>query len=152
MQAVSQVLSKKDFTLLHMAKLMSLKEKDSKKSSSSETNELIDFQDIIVKISVWLKAPTLDQGVKILRQHPELLTDKPIRMLSFLMEEAHNHGDEMFVQLLKTLREFFQTLRLNLIDKKEATTEEIKNAIKQALTQTDFSTLFTARQEFSFIA
>jgi hypothetical protein len=155
LQTVREVLSKKDATLLHIAKLMLSKKEDfkedSKTDSSSKTTEWFDFQDIMVKTLVWLKAPTLEQGVKILRRYPELLTDKPIRMLSFLMEEAHNRGDEMFVQVLKTLREFFQSLRLNLIDKKGATTEELKKAVKQALTQTDFST-FTDRQEFSFLA
>jgi hypothetical protein len=160
LQAVKKVLSKKDIALLHSIRVMLLEsdESTSQKEYSLNTDDSKDdpefttFQEIMVKILVWLKAPTLEQGINILHRYPELLTDKPIRMFSWLMEEAHKHGDEMFVQVLKTLREFFQTIRLTLMDKQDITTEEIRDAVKQALMQIDFSILTDDQEDYTFLA
>ncbi len=153
LQAVRQAMSKKDIALLHAIKLMLLKKQLSTKQMSSDDIEVFDFQEILLKVLVWLKAPTLEQGVSILQEYPELLTERPIKMFSWLMDESRKHGDEMFVQVLKTLREFFQSVRLTLMDKKDSTAsqDEITQAVKSALRQIDFS-FFHKQQEFSFFA
>ena len=153
LQAVRQAMSKKDIALLHAIKLMLLKKEVSSKKISADEIEVFDFKEILPKVLVWLKAPTLEQGVSILQEYPELLTDRPVKMFGWLIEEARKHGDEMFVHVLKTLREFFQSVRLTLMDKKEATAsqDEITEAVKNALRQIDFS-IFHKEQEFSFFA
>jgi hypothetical protein len=153
LRSVRRALSKKDLALLHAIKLMLLKKDLSAKKLSSKETEMFDFQEILLKVLVWLKAPTLEKGVSILQEYPELLTDRPIKMFGWLMEEAHKHGDDMFVQVLKTLREFFQSVRLTLMDKKGTTAsqDEITQAVKNALKQIDFS-MFHQKQEFSFFA
>ncbi|OQY51600.1 MAG: hypothetical protein DRR08_14190 [Candidatus Parabeggiatoa sp. nov. 2] len=152
LQALKQALSSKDIALLYAAKLIQSK-KGTKQAPLAAGTEFFDFQETLAKLLVWLKAPTLEQGVNILQEYPELLTDRPVKMFGWLMDEARKHGDELFVQTLKTLREFFQLVRLALMEKEQATAskDEITQAVKHALKQTDFSA-FQKKQEFSFLA
>lgn len=156
LQAIRQALSKKDIALLFAAKQILAKKDIANASLISMTipESLEDFQEIIAKMLVWLKAPTLEQGINILQQHPELLTEQPIKVFGWFIEEACKQGDEVFVQLLRTLREFFQSVRVALIDKDSATisTEELTQAVKQALVQTDFSAFTEKRQAATLLA
>jgi hypothetical protein len=155
LQAVKEALSNKDLALLYAVRQLLSKKNRSANSVAKDVDskEVFELPEIMLKLLAWLKAPTLEQGVDVLQQHPELLTDKPIKLFGLLMDESHKRGDEMFVQVLKTLREFFQTVRMLLMDKKDAIASqaEITQAVKKALDQTDFSTLLK-KQEFSFLA
>ncbi|HEC85718.1 MAG: hypothetical protein DRR19_15085 [Candidatus Parabeggiatoa sp. nov. 1] len=155
LQTVKEGLSNKDLALLYAVKqLLSKKDRSANSVAKNVDNkEVFELPEIMLKLLAWLKAPTLEQGVKVLQQHPELLTDKPIKLFGLLMDESHKRGDEMFVQVLKALREFFQTVRMLLMDKKDAIASqaEITQAVKKALAQTEFSTLLK-KQEFSFLA
>ncbi len=155
LQTVKEGLSNKDLALLYAVKqLLSKKDRSANSVAKNVDNkEVFELPEIMLKLLAWLKAPTLEQGVKVLQQHPELLTDKPIKLFGLLMDESHKRGDEMFVQVLKALREFFQTVRMLLMDKKDAIASqaEITQAVKKALAKTDFSTLLK-KQEFSFFA
>ncbi len=99
LQALKQALSSKDIALLYAAKLIQSK-KGTKQAPLAAGTEFFDFQETLAKLLVWLKAPTLEQGVNILQEYPELLTDRPVKMFGWLMDEARKHGDELFVQTL----------------------------------------------------
>ena len=156
LQIIKRTLSKKDIALLFAVKKILLKKNILANHSLmfAGHKNLENFQEIMVKVLTWLKAPTLEQGISILQQYPELLTEEPIKMLGWLMDDAHNQDNEILVQVLRTLREFFQVVRLALIEKNRATLskDEIKQAVKLALTQTDLSLFSDNHQLATFIA
>ena len=108
----------------------------------------------MLKVLAWLKSPSLDNGINLLQQYPELLTDRPVRLFGWLIEEAGKHGDEVFVNIIKTLREFLQTLRIALMDKNITTVSknDLRQAVKEALEYTDFSAFSIQPEPAIFLA
>ncbi len=148
LEAVKEAISQKDIALLVAIRQLLLNGLAKNTLEADESKEFLDFQDIMVKVLAWLKKPTLEKGISLLEQYPELLTDRPVRLFGWLIEEAGKHGDEVFVNIIKTLREFLQTLRIALIDKNSTTVSknDLSQAIKEALEYTDFSA-FTLQPE-----
>ncbi|HIE02933.1 MAG TPA: hypothetical protein EYP59_22070 [Thiotrichaceae bacterium] len=150
LEAVKEAISQKDIALLvAIRQLLLLKNGLATNTlEADESKEFLDFQDIMVKVLAWLKKPSLEMGISLLEQYPELLTDRPVRLFGWLIEEAGKHGDKVFVDIIKTLREFLQTLRIALIDKNSTTVSknDLSQAIKEALEYTDFSA-FTLQPE-----
>ncbi|MCK5876135.1 MAG: hypothetical protein KAG43_00755 [Candidatus Marithrix sp.] len=134
--------SQKEIALLHVIKQALSKRNISLPNLLSvANNEFSDFQQILIQVLMWLKKPTIDNGVVVLQQNPELLTDKPIKLLGWIMNESSEYGNDIFIQILKIIREFLQTIRITLLDKKETSTDDIRIAIQQAKELTDFSIL-----------
>jgi len=138
--------SKKNIGLSHMIKQTKLKKKKLTKRPSFE------FQDILDKVQMWLEAPTREKGIGILQQNPELLTDQPERMFSVLIDEAHQHGNEFFVRVLRTISEFFRVVRLEIGNNKTASKDELRRAVEYALDHTDFSVFTEGKRPAIFIA
>ncbi|RKZ46386.1 MAG: hypothetical protein DRR16_24855 [Candidatus Parabeggiatoa sp. nov. 3] len=156
LQAVKDALSQKDIALLvAIRQLLLLKNGLATNTlEADEGKELLDFQDIMVKVLAWLKKPTIEMGISLLEQYPELLTDRPVRLFGWLIEEAGKHGDKVFVDIIKTLREFLQTLRIALIDKNRTSVSknDLSQAIKEALEYTDFSAFSIQPEPAIFLA
>ncbi|MDM8568108.1 hypothetical protein QUF50_01060 [Thiotrichales bacterium HSG1] len=114
-------------------------------------DEFSDFQQVLIQLLIWFKNPTINKGVIVLQKNPELLTDKPTKLLGWLMNEANESSNDIFIQMLKIIREFLQTIRIALLDKDDISTNDIKLAIQQALKSTDFSILIK-RQPMSILA
>jgi hypothetical protein len=156
LQAVRDALSQKDIALLvAIRQLLRLKSGLAHNALEGETNkELLDFQEIMLKVLTWLKTPTLEKGISLLQQNPELLTDRSVKMFGWLIEEAAKHGDEVFVDIIKTLREFLQSLRIALIDKNMTTVSknELRQAVEEALAHTDFSVFNIQPEPAIFLA
>jgi len=154
LQAVKDALSQKDIALLvAIRQLLLLKNGLATNTlEADEGKELLDFQDIMVKVLAWLKKPTIEMGISLLEQYPELLTDRPV--IGWLIEEAGKHGDKVFVDIIKTLREFLQTLRIALIDKNRTSVSknDLSQAIKEALEYTDFSAFSIQPEPAIFLA
>ena len=101
----------------------------------------------------WLDASTQDKGITVLEEYPDLLTDKAEKMFTFLIDEAHQYGNNFFEQILRTLSEFFRILRLELGEKTvEHSRKELREAIELALEKTDFSIFRKGKQSVIFIA
>ncbi len=150
LQAVRNSLSKKDVALLHLIK--QLKRNILTKTPSS--GKPFEFQEILDKVQIWLKAPTREKGIKVLQEYPELLTDQPERMFSVLIENARQQGNDFFVRVLRTLSQIFRVIRLELGEKSGATAsiDELKQAVAQALDHADFSVFVEGKQPAVFIA
>ncbi|MDM8564375.1 hypothetical protein QUF74_01835 [Candidatus Halobeggiatoa sp. HSG11] len=138
--------SQKEILLLHV-----VRQALSKRNISLQTlfsvadDEFSNFQQVLIQVLIWLKNPTIDKGVVVLQQNPELLTDKPIKLLGWMMNEAGGYGSDIFIQILKIIREFLQTIRITLLDKEDASTDDVEVAIRKALKTTDFSILIKKR-------
>jgi hypothetical protein len=150
LQAVMDSISKKDLALLHLIKQIQSKKEQLAKHQALEKH--FEFQDILDKVHAWLEAPTREKSITVLQQHPELLTDQAERMFSVLIDDAHQHGNEFFVRVLRTLSEIFRMIRLELGENKGASRDELRQAVEHALDQTDFSVFVEGKKPATFLA
>ncbi len=155
LQVVRNSLSKKDIVFLHVVRQLLLKKEIlTQHPDLIKLDKPFEFQEILDKVQTWLKAPTREKSIHLLQQYPELLTDQPERMFCFLIDEAHRHGNEFFVRVLRTISEFFRIMRLALGEKDVASVskDELREVVKQALDQTDFSVFIEGKQRVTFLA
>jgi len=155
LQAVRNSLSKKELALLIAIKQTVLRNENRAKRLSSvmENTEPFDFKNLFDNVLMWLEASTRDKGITVLEEYPDLLTDKTEKMFTFLIDEAHQHGNRFFEQILRTLSEFFRILRLELGEKNVSSSRnELIEAVESALKNTDFSIFRKGKQQVIFIA
>lgn len=155
LQAVRNSLSKKEIALLTAIKQTVLRKENLEKRLLSLMNntEPFDLKKLFDNVLMWLEASTQDKGITVLEEYPELLTDKTEKMFTFLIDEAHQQGNIFFEQILRTLSEFFRTLRLELGEKNVGYSRtELREAVQYALEKTDFSIFRKGKQPVIFIA
>jgi hypothetical protein len=73
--------------------------------------EEFDIQTIQSALQQLLQISTPQEGINVLLQHPELLTDQADLLLSNLVEQARGQGRGTFVRVLSGLRELVQEVR-----------------------------------------
>jgi hypothetical protein len=155
LQVVRNSLSKKELALLTAIKQTVDRKNNIAKHLASvmDNEEPFDLTEILNKVLKWLEASTQDNGINVLEEFPDLLTDKTEKMFAFMIDEAHQHGNTFFEQILRSLSQFFRILRLELGEKNvELSRNELGEAIEYALENTDFSIFRKGKQSVIFIA
>ncbi len=154
-KTVKNSLSKKDIALLTAIKhTRDRNEKTAKRLSKvMKDTEPFDLMTLFQKVLMWLDASSRDKGISVLEKYPDLLTDKAEKMFTFMIDEAHQHGNRFFEQILRSLSEFFRILRLELGNKPVGySRKELIEAVEYAMEKTDFSIFKKGKQPVIFIA
>lgn len=75
--------------------------------------EEFDIQTIQSALQQLLQISTPQEGIKVLLQYPELLTDQADLLFSNLIEQARGQARGTFVRVLSGLRDLAQEVRQN---------------------------------------
>lgn len=78
------------------------------------TTQEFDVQTIQTALMHLLKVSTPQEGIEVLQQHPELLTEYADALLTALIENAQQQGQESFAKALSSLHNLITHFRETL--------------------------------------
>ncbi len=78
-------------------------------------------QKLQVILDTFIQTTTMEEGLKVIQQHPTLLSDQTDLLLSSIIHTARQQGKEETAQALDERRDFIRSVRQDLSQKENQT-------------------------------
>jgi len=78
-------------------------------------------QELHHALDAFIQTTTMDEGIVVLKQHPQLLSDHADLLFSSIIDNARKQGHKVTAQALDERRDFIRGVRQELSENKDNT-------------------------------